>query len=81
MFEIIGMLVVGLVVIAIAVAVIVILIKTALVLVPIFLVIGAICLFGIFFCDGNKDSSDYNIREPLKIHSFPEDWFICRFQA
>jgi hypothetical protein len=25
------------------------------------LVVGAICLFGIFFCDGNKDSSDYNI--------------------
>ena len=24
---------------------------------------------------------DFGYREPLKIHSFPEDGFICRFQA
>lgn len=60
MFEIIGMIVVGLIVIAIAIAILVLLVKIALVLLPIAIVIGAICLFGIFFCDGNEDKSSYN---------------------
>ena len=50
MFEMIGMLVVGLAVIAIAIALLVLVIKVALVLLPVALFVGAICLFGLFFC-------------------------------
>lgn len=65
MFEIIGMLVVGVAVIAIAIALLVLLVKIALVLLPIALVIGAVCLV-IFFCDGEHDIKRYveNSRKP-----------------
>ncbi len=58
MFEIIGMLVVGVIVVAIAIALLVLVVKIALVLLPIALVIGAICLV-IFFCDGGHDIGSY----------------------
>lgn len=58
MFEIIGMLVVGVLVVAIAIALLVLVVKIALVLLPIALVIGAICLV-IFFCDGGHDIGSY----------------------
>ncbi len=58
MFEIIGMLVVGVIVVAIAIALLVLVVKIALVLLPIALVIGAICLV-VFFCDGGHDIGSY----------------------
>lgn len=58
MFEIIGMLVVGVLVVAIAIALLVLVVKIALVLLHIALVIAAICLV-IFFCDGGHDIESY----------------------
>ncbi len=65
MFEIIGMLVVGVLVVAIAIALLVLVVKIALVLLPIALVIGAICLV-VFFCDGGHDIGSYidSYRQP-----------------
>ena len=56
MFEMIGMLVVGLAVIAIAIALLVLVIKVALVLLPVALFVGAICLFGLFFCTDDSEN-------------------------
>lgn len=58
MFEIIGMLVVGVLVVAFAIAILVLVVKIALVLLPIALVVGAVCL-AIFFCDGGHDIGSY----------------------
>ena len=63
MFEIIGMLVVGIAALAVVVAIVVIIIKISLILLPIVLFLGAICLFILFFCDGNsgvQNSSNVN---------------------
>ena len=58
MFEIIGMIVVGLVVVAIAIAILVLAVKIALVLLPIAILIAVICFF-FFRCDGNDEGKVY----------------------
>ena len=54
MFEMIGMLVVAIIVIAIAAALFVLAVKIALMLLPVALLIGVICLFGACFCSNDN---------------------------
>lgn len=58
MFEIIGMVVVGLIVIAIAIAVLVLAVKIALVLLPIAILAAIVCFF-LFRCSGDNDAQKF----------------------
>lgn len=71
MFETIGMLVVALIVIAIAVAIFALVVKIVLILLPVALLIGAICLLGMFFCsDNNKPAKTvYHSKSIEKVES------------
>lgn len=58
MFEIIGMVAGGLVILAIAIAVLVLAVKIALILLPIAFLIAVICFF-FFRCDSNNECKVY----------------------
>ena len=60
MFETIGMIVVGIIVIAVAVAIFALAVKIALALLPVALVIGAIFLFGVCFCSDDSKEMPQN---------------------
>ena len=75
MFEIIGMIVVGLVVLAIAIAVLILAVKIALVLLPIAIVVAIICFF-FFRCDGNDGGKVYKGAEQIQRVEYIEQHFL-----